>query len=191
MPLLANGLERAIQLAETMEARGFGSVAKPLTRRLAMLVQAAIALGLLALLVGLALLAYSPQHNTWGWLLAGLGVAGLLAAFALQGRQVHRTRYRRPPWHVRDTILAAACGIVIVVVILANAALPGMQAYTPFPPSPLLPPFNALVGAALLLLALPALLAPQHAGHGTQSTNQVPRDDGSTNRGTRPMEQTP
>jgi hypothetical protein len=90
---------------------------------------------------------------------------------------VHRTRYRRPPWHARDTVLAIACGIVIAVVILAKATVPGMLTYTPFPPSSLLPPFNALVGAALLLLALPALLAPRSAGQGTPATSQaVPLD---------------
>ncbi len=41
MPLLANGLERAIQLAETMEARGFGSIVTPLSRRQAILAQVA------------------------------------------------------------------------------------------------------------------------------------------------------
>jgi energy-coupling factor transport system permease protein len=182
MPLLANSLERAIQLAETMESRGFGSVANPLSRRGAMLVQALIALGLLGVLASLTLMAYSSQPAAWAWLPASLGVAGLFLAFGLQGRQVHRTRYRRPPWYARDTILALACGLVIIVVILAKAALPGMLAYTPFPPNPLLPPFNALVGGVLLLLALPALLAPRSAGQVTPTTSQMAPLDATPQR---------
>jgi energy-coupling factor transport system permease protein len=173
MPLLANSLERAIQLAETMEARGFGSVANPLPRRMAVLVQTLIAFGLLSVLASLTLMAYSSRPATWAWLPASLGVAGLLLAFGLQGRQVHRTRYRRPPWHTRDTILAMTCGLVIAVVILAKATLPGMLAYTPFPPNPLLPPFNALVGGVLLLLVLPTLLVPRSAGQVGPTTSQM------------------
>jgi energy-coupling factor transport system permease protein len=161
MPLLANGLERAIQLAETMEARGFGSVVAPVSRRAAILAQAGTLAGLLVLLAGLFVVAYAPGVSGWGWGLAGLGGAGLLLLLWLQGRQVKRTRYRRPAWHGRDTAVLAASALTLITVLAARLAAPETLYYNPYPPAALLPPFNPLVGAALLLLALPALLAPR------------------------------
>lgn len=178
IPLLANGLERAIQLAETMEARGFGSLVRPMAHRRLLAAQAATLAGLLAVLAGLFTVTYFPGQGGWGWALVCLGVVGLLAVFALQGRQVQRSRYRRPGWYSRDTAVAIASIVVIAVVLGARAAAPQTLAYSPYPPSTLLPPFNPLVGAVLLLLTLPALLAPrasqvlpgqaQQASHNTE-----------------------
>jgi len=166
MPLLASGLERAIQLAETMEARGFGSVVTPLTQRQTILAQLAVLSALLSLLAGLVLVAFVPQGSVWGWSLAGLGVAVLIAAFAFQGQGVRRTRYRRPRWRARDTVVVTASIVVVGIVLAARTIAPETLFYSPYPPNSLLPPFNAYVGAALLLLALPALLAPQERGAG-------------------------
>ena len=172
IPLLASGLERAIQLAETMEARGFGSAVKPIPQRQAIMAQLVTLGGLLGLLAGLFIVFYFPQQSYWGWALAALGGAGLLAIFGLQGKRVQRTRYRRPTWHGRDTAIVLASALVATVVVIARLKVPETLFYSPYPPSPLLPPFNPVVGAALLLLALPALLAPrqtQYAAHNTEN----------------------
>jgi energy-coupling factor transport system permease protein len=174
MPLLASSLERAIQLAETMEARGFGSAVEPLSGRAALATQLGTLAALLALLVGLFVVTYLPQSGTWGWTLAGLGVGTVLAIFVLQGRRVQRSRYRRPRWQARDTVLAAASTTVLAAVVVARLAVPGALAYTPFPPSPLLPPFNPLAAAPLLLLALPALLAPRGGEGATDVRKEKP-----------------
>ncbi len=168
MPLLANGLERAIQLAETMEARGFGSAVKPMSRRQAVYAQVGTLAALLAVLAGLFVVTYYSEQRLWGWLLAGLGVAGLAAVFGLQGKRVHRTRYRRPRWYGRDTAVVVASAVVLAVVLAARSMVPETLIYVPYPPNSLLPPFNPLVGAALLLLVLPAILAPQPAKQGAQ-----------------------
>jgi energy-coupling factor transport system permease protein len=162
IPLLANGLERAIQLAETMEARGFGSAVDPLSRRQALLSQLGTLAALLGLLVGLSLLAFSPRGSTGGWLLAGLGVTGLLLVLGLQGGRVHRTRYRRPRWQARDAAVVIASALVLAAIVVARLVVPETLYYSPYPPNPLLPPFQPLVGLALLLLTLPALLAPSN-----------------------------
>jgi energy-coupling factor transport system permease protein len=160
MPLLASSLERAIQLAETMEARGFGSAVRPLSSRAALITELGTLAALLALLSGLFTTAYYPQAGGWGWLLAGLGVGTLLAVFLLQGRQVQRSHYRHPRWQARDTILVAASVLVVAAIVAARLAEPEALAYNPFPPSSLLPPFHPVAASALLLLTLPALLAP-------------------------------
>jgi energy-coupling factor transport system permease protein len=164
LPLLANSLERSIQLAETMEARGFGTAVNPPSRRRALLSQVGLLAALVSILGGLALLAFFQQGRVWGWLLFGAGVAGVLAFFGLHGRQVQRTRYRRPTWHARDTLVVIASiislGIVIGVRMLAAETL----YYSPYPPNSLLPSFDPLAGAALLLLTAPAIVARRHAG---------------------------
>jgi len=171
IPLLANGLERAIQLAETMEARGFGSVLNPLSHRQAILSQVGTLLALVGLLAGLVMLAFLPGGTTGGWILAGSGIASLLAILWLQGRRVHRTRYRRPRWQTRDTTIVLASAVVIGVVMVARQIAPGTLYYSPYPPNPLLPPFNPWVGAALLLLALPAVVAPRPGALNTEQAS--------------------
>jgi energy-coupling factor transport system permease protein len=174
MPLLANGLERAIQLAETMEARGFGSAVAPASRRGAVLAQLATLVALLGLLAGLFLVAFVPERSTWGWALVALGVAVMLAVFWLQGRRVQRTRYRQPRWRARDTAVVATSVVVVAVVVALRLTMPEALFYNPYPPSSLLPPFHPLVGASLLLLTLPALLAPRGTEQEAWSTERVP-----------------
>jgi energy-coupling factor transport system permease protein len=173
IPLLANALERAIQLAETMEARGFGSAVSPLSRRQALWSQLGTLIALLGLLSGFSILAFLPERSAWGWTLAGLAVTGMLAILGFQGRRVQRTRYRRPRWHARDAAVVFASVVILVVVVAARVLVPETLYYSPYPPNPLLPPFNPLVGGVLLLLALPALLAPRRMEHGAPSTEYI------------------
>jgi energy-coupling factor transport system permease protein len=162
IPLLANALERAIQLAETMEARGFGSIARPVSHRQAVVRHWGLLVALLALLAGLFVVTYFPGARLWGWTLVVLATAGLLAIFWLQGRGVLRTHYRRERWTARDTAVVIDSAVVVGTVVAARLAAPEALVYSPFPPYSLLPPFNPWVGMALLLLALPALLVPGH-----------------------------
>jgi energy-coupling factor transport system permease protein len=161
MPLLASGLERAIQLAETMEARGFGSAVEPLPPRRALMVQVGSLVALLALLAGLFVTAYFTESRTWGWALIGLGIAGLLAAFRTQAGRVQQTRYRRLAWHSGDIAVVVACALAVTGFVGARLAVPEAIFYSPFPPNALWPPFQPVAGAALLLLAVPAVLAPK------------------------------
>jgi energy-coupling factor transport system permease protein len=169
VPLLASALERAIQLAETMEARGFGSTVRPTSRRQATLAQWGTLAALLALLAGLFMVTYLGEYGAWGWLLAGLGVAGLSALFWLQGQGVRRTRYRSDRWTARDSVVAAAGAVVVAVIVAARLTMPQALVYSPYPPYSLLPPFDPWVGAVLLLLVLPAILAPRR-----QSLDRTP-----------------
>ncbi len=171
LPLLANSLERAIQLAETMEARGFGSAILPISQQRAMLTQLGMLAALLGLLAGMCIVAYWPERRTWGWILAGLAAGGMLIVFWLQAKRVQRTRYRRSKWTGRDTAVVLASAVVVTTIVISRLIDPEMLTYTPYPPYPLLPLFQPLVGAVLLLLALPALLAlraTQQIARGTE-----------------------
>lgn len=162
-PLLAGSLERSVQLAEALDARGYGRAAAG--DRAAALRQAGLLAGTLLLGAG-----------AFGWLYYGPGsVAGALAAggsLALGltmrslGRLVTRSAYRRERWRRRDTLAVAAslgCLGALVALRLGGAA---DLVYYPFPT--LAPPgFDLRAGLALLLLAAPAALGarrpPQRA----------------------------
>jgi energy-coupling factor transport system permease protein len=174
IPLLANGLERAIQLAETMEARGFGSGPELGSSRRATLVQLANLIALLGLLAGLSLVAFWPATAFWGWVLVVVASLGMVALLGLHGRRVQRTRYRRSSWLWRDTAVVVASAVVVTIIVAARLTVPALLTYLPYPPGSLLPPFNPPVGAALLLLVVPALLAPKSVASAARDTEVAP-----------------
>jgi cation transport ATPase len=143
-----------------MEARGFGSVVTSLSRRQAVLSQVGLLAGLLGILAGLFVVAFFSRAGPLGPALVALGLLAMLVVFAFQGRRVHRTRYRRTTWRTCDTITVVASAVVVAVILVARAMTPETLYYDPFQPGSFLPSFSPVVGAALLLLAVPAVLVP-------------------------------
>ena len=161
MPLLITALERAVHLAESMEARGFGVQTAPAPPAWRTLQQLAILFGLAALAVGLAGLGFWPAQHLLAILLVALGLVALAWSFWDQGRRVQRSRYRRWYWDNGDRL-------VLVVSLLAGS--PWLVAwlvrgdwlfYYPYPPYSPWPGFQPLLGAAALMLALPGLFLPR------------------------------
>lgn len=159
VPLLANGLERALTLAEALEARAFGapldpgaSDALPAWRALLTVI------GLTSAAVGVYLLAVGQVVS------AALVVATAIGALVSAGyepaatHQVRRTRYREIAWGRRETALAGTAAIAIVAQILALALDPAAFAYEPYP-SLTAPWVNLPLLASLLLLQTPIALA--------------------------------
>lgn len=145
IPLLVGGLERAVNLAEAMVARGYGATTdrqQPLWLRAGMIV------GLVAALGGwLVAVWVSPA----GWLLLASAAAFLLALAWRSGRRVRRTHYRPRRWRWADTVVLLAAVLPFLGLLAASSPL----AFNPYP-ALRLPPFNPLVGVALATLALPA-----------------------------------
>ena len=155
IPLLVGGLERALQLAEAMTARGFASSeggSHDSRTRLAVL------LGLGLLLAGWLL------RLVWGFSTTGLVLliagAGLVAGILwLVGRRVPRTTYRPQPWTGRDWAMAAGAGVAALAYAVA---WPGVdRASIFFYPYPQLqwPAFDLWLAVATLGLLGPGLLA--------------------------------
>lgn len=135
--LLAEGLERSLNLAEAMEARGFGGVQ---AHRPPAWAGWAIAGGLLTVLGAIVV---------WPWLwLPGLVL--LTLAVRRIGAGVRRTRFRRLPWTPWDTALVAACSASVVALVLNRQGL----AFTAYPRLAW-PAVQLLPILAILLLALP------------------------------------
>jgi energy-coupling factor transport system permease protein len=164
VPLLTGGLDRAINLAEAMEARGFSperlpadarGQAAPTGSRPTRLLPLGLVAGAALVLLGGFFSAYLQQQPAWGWALVGGG--GLLVTASIVGlsRRTTRTRYRREIWRRQDTIVSAvlvAAGVALLAVALTTS---GAWNYTPYP-TLTWPPFDPLLGIITLALAAPA-----------------------------------
>jgi len=158
--LLSYGLDRAIQLAESMDARGFGGRILAASPRENRLIRASAIAGLLLLLAGLLLKSYYRSIPWAGLLLLIAGAALLGVSLWRGGRRVQRTRYRRWLWRPRDTLLALGSGLLLAAALLLSWLHPQTLFYYPYPPYPLLPAFNPFVGMLFILPLLPGLLFP-------------------------------
>lgn len=157
MPLLVGGLERALQLAEAMTARGFGSMASAEPSQRAARRNLPIVVGLFLLLGGLLIrLFWRQQAISWALLILGGGL--LIGALWLQGRSVPRSVYRPQPWTPRDWLVLAMTGLALSVYLLPWPGVNrGGLAYSPYPRLSL-PEANLLLALASAAIAIPALI---------------------------------
>lgn len=154
LPLLVTGLEKAVQLAEALETRGYGAGGPPpLRERLLM------AVGLLGVLMGWFAALFWWQQPLAGYLITGTGVVTVGLALWRMGRRERRTRYRPHRWSRSDGLMAAAATVPLIIILACAISCPDRLAYTPYPRAAL-PPFEPLVGGGLFLLSLPAFISP-------------------------------
>ena len=173
MPLLVSGLERAMQLAEAMTARGFGNVGSPgndaRPARSGDVSRGLVVFGLILLAGGVA--ANLLGVGSLGTALIAAGGVSVVAALWLQGRGVKRTSYRPQPWTAADWLVVAGSLLVAVLYLLP---LPGVDqtslAYSPYPMLSI-PAVNPLIALGTLGLAMPALISTLM----TRKTNGSPR----------------
>jgi energy-coupling factor transport system permease protein len=191
MPLLATGLERAISLAESMEARGFGRAHEGEVQH-ASTQNLVTVLALLVLAAGAFGYAYFAQYREWSGGLIILAVVALLCVFRAQGRSVRRTRYQRWRWRGRDTVVMLASVAALVGLLCAKLFWPETLVYYPYPPFSPWPDFRPLVGIALVTLAVPGLLMPASVSspRGASNTQMItsaatPANEASSRRGRR------
>lgn len=152
--LLAEALERAIGMAESMEARGYSGPVLPRSRR--HLPRQLIAAGLLLLVAGAVAgdLRVAGEGAVWPSAAMVLGAILTGVALAIVGRRGGRTRYRRELWRPRDSGLTATS-------VLAAAVLLGLYLYDRAPFFyPVFPRLQAPSVDAAILVPLVAILAP-------------------------------
>jgi energy-coupling factor transport system permease protein len=156
--LLSHGLDRAIQLAESMDARGFGGRILPANPRQMWLVRSSALLGLLLMLAGLI---SKSWHTAVPWLGLSLMAAGatlMLLSLWQGGARVQRSRYRRWLWRPQDWALLLSSGLMLLTTTIIHWRWPHWLYYYPYPPHNLIPDFNALLGLLFILPLMPALL---------------------------------
>jgi len=158
MPLLIGGMERALQLAEAMTARGFVSAEQGSQDTAS---RVAVLMGLVALLGGWLLrLVWGRETLGMGLMLGGAGM--ILVTLWVLGRRVPRTTYRSEPWTWRDGVVAVGAALT-----LAAFLIPGIPQesffYYPYPKLSM-PGFDPVMGLATLGLLGPAFLSAQVGG---------------------------
>jgi energy-coupling factor transport system permease protein len=152
LPLLIGGLERSMQLAETMVARGYGATQDVPLRGARWLIVAA----LLALLGGW--LAVLWQRPYLGATLVVLAAVALALTLWRMGRRVKTTRYRPTIWQTADSLALAAAILPLALVWLPWSFVDQTTLYYSPYPAVAWPPFDPIIGLSLTLLALPAFL---------------------------------
>jgi energy-coupling factor transport system permease protein len=163
-PLLATALERSIQLAEAMEARGYGSGIRPVSPRANLISQLGMLFGLAGLIAGLFLRVYTHDGRAGGTAIALASAALLLGILWHEGRRVRRSHFRTWAWDGASLVVAAGALVVLAGVLTAGRWSVGGLGYYPYPPGSLMPRFDPLLGAGTLLLALPAAVWSPSAG---------------------------
>lgn len=160
IPVLEDALDRSLQLAASMDSRGYGrsGTAGARERRIT---GAFMIVGLLGICVGTyALLdATTPRYLALPALITGTVIA--LIGFVFSGRRVQRTRYRPDRWRLAE-IITATSGLVAAAVLVAASGFDPESLYpslalVSWPALGLVPLLGVLVGV------LPAFLTPQPA----------------------------
>lgn len=154
VPVLEEGLERAIMLAASMDSRGYGRRTH-LGRGARAVTGGLVLLGLTAACVGTYVLVDPAGAHLTGLVTLAGGTAIAGAGSLLAGRRVGRTRYRTLPWRAAEWLLTA-CGAAVAIVIWVTLPSPVSAGTTlRWPELPLLPL------AAVMLAALPAFATPE------------------------------
>ena len=161
IPVLERALDRSLQLASSMDARGYGrrvAVARG-TRRMA---TAGTAAGLLLVVAGLYGVLVAGSLPGGGVPFVAVGAVLLGAGLATSGRRTNRTRYRPDPWRGPEWIVSAS-GVAVVGSMVAAGLLgvPGIE-FVIYPLGPPTLPVLAAVGIVIGLV--PAWAAPVEAG---------------------------
>jgi energy-coupling factor transport system permease protein len=161
LPVLEGALDRSLDLAAAMDARGYGRTAgvPPSTRRLT---AALVLTGLVGVCAGVYGLLDGGSPEVAGIAVLGLPllVAGVAAAgvgLAVAGRRSSRSRYRPDPWVLPEWLVSAsgvAAGAALVVAGALGVDLLGPYAPPAWPTLPLLPALG------ILLAVTPAWTAP-------------------------------
>ena len=154
VPVLEDALDRSIQLAASMGARGFGRRPPATSRPRERAGLAAVLVGSVALLAGgYGVLAGSAVVPGSTWLAVG-GLAAVCGGVTLGGRRSARTRYRPAPVGPRSIAVGLSGWVAASLLALAGMLDLSVITWSPWPLSwPLVTPL-ALLGVVVGLLPL-------------------------------------
>ena len=151
LPTLHGALERSVQRAESMDARGFGGGDGAGGGAFA---------GVVGVL-GLGVATWGAFAHYWygAGLLPTLAIAGgvvLVGIALLRGAGVETTRLRADRWAPLDAFIAIAAVLAVVLMLALRASGAGDAGYLAYP-EVVAPAFHPVGAIAMLLLLVPAL----------------------------------
>lgn len=157
LPVLEGALERSVDLAAAMDARGYGRRGST-TRAQARASAAMLLTGLVASVIGTYALVGAGTPAVLGLPMLAAGLALAVASLGLSGRSRQRTRYRPDPWWAAEWAVLAAGILAATAFSAASWWWPAGLSTPVDPPSwPALPILPAL---GLLIALAPAVVAP-------------------------------
>ena len=177
VPVLEGALDRSLNLAASMESRGYGRTvqqSKASRRRASLLTM----LGLLGVVAGLYGLLDGSSPTLLGLPVLLLGVALAAAALWTGARRDPRSRYRRDPWGLPEWVVAGSGLVPAVALIIA-----GHQAWegiipVQIPASVPAAPLAAVL--AILVAVLASVIAPMPPQRAAQVADRAARAHSSS-----------
>jgi energy-coupling factor transport system permease protein len=161
VPVLEDALDRSLQLAASMDSRGYGRVGDR-DRRSAQLSGGFLVGGLCALGVGVyAVLDGTTSRLLAGPLLVAGGIVGI-AGIALSGRGMRRTTYRPDRWRLPELITVAS-GVVAAAAVWSAVEVDPDAFYPSLDPLSW-PQLSMLPLLGILTALAPAFLTPKPTG---------------------------
>ena len=155
VPVLEDALDRSLDLAAGMDARGYGrrGSATAAQRRLT---GALLLGGLIGLCVGAYAVLDSTAPRALGMPLLGLAVLTAVAGVATAGARVERTRYRPDLWRVPESLVALSGVLACALVGVVARQTPTVA----YPAPALLPPLTLTALRVAVVGLLPLLVVP-------------------------------
>jgi energy-coupling factor transport system permease protein len=170
VPVLEGALDRSLQLATSMDARGYGrrEVVRSAARRVA---SAVTVIGLLLAAIGVY--GVIDSNSLFGLGLPIIALAFTLCAvgMAVSGRRSTRTRYRPDPWGLPEWCVVAS-GLIALTATLVARALNVAGVVVSFHPLAV-PALPVLPIAGILVAAAPAFVVPSSRSAATPARAEV------------------
>lgn len=157
VPIVESGLERAMALAESMDARGFARHDPSRGDRVA----GWLGLGSM-LALGAAFIALVGGSSGWAIGAGAAGLVGLAVAVVVASRGAPAGRYRPRRATVLDMAMGAACLLGPVGLVVLDALGHDTLRWAPYPIA--FPAFSVWPALCLAALALPLLVPPRPTG---------------------------
>lgn len=157
VPVLEDAIERSLQLAAGMEARGYGRTHAQ--EPVGALVTASLLGATTLVTFGTFLLLGIPGSSPWSWLslLGGMGLAWF--GFHRSGQRLAVTRYRPDAWGMPEWLLCASSVLAALGTIWLVQSAPTVANPPTSPPE--WPQLDLRVLAVLAAVALPLLGTPR------------------------------
>lgn len=156
VPLLAQGLERAMTTAEVLETRGFGGSSAKASGGRSGVADLMLVGGLVAMMAGCYDL-FTGGRIAWPILFVVAAVALVTGFVRRPTGDVRRTRYREASWHWADSLVSLGSTLVAVVFLVRWTTDRGLLTFDPYPVLAW-PQVDLVMMLALPLLAIPAAI---------------------------------